>query len=206
MNANVTTAAGRQLTESHRLAQARIGAETVRQLLGAWTVIDPRRLDATVTAWLGIAVPLVEAQRSKSVGVAANYLRTFRALELGTLNGFAPVLGQADPTTVATSLTVVGVASLKAATAKGKALDVAARTAQARTAAAGMRQALTGGRDTIVQTVAADPQARGWARVTSATPCDFCQMLADRGAVYGEDSADFQAHDSCGCSAEPAYE
>jgi hypothetical protein len=30
-------------------------------------------------------------------------------------------------------------------------------------------------------------------------------MLADRGAVYSEATADFAAHDHCGCSAEPVY-
>jgi hypothetical protein len=35
--------------------------------------------------------------------------------------------------------------------------------------------------------------------------CDFCEMLADRGAVYGEASADFEAHDHCSCSAEPVF-
>jgi hypothetical protein len=62
-----------------------------------------------------------------------------------------------------------------------------------------------GGRETITSTVKADPRAVGYERVTSGSACDFCSMLADRGAVYGEASADFEAHDGCACGAEPVY-
>jgi hypothetical protein len=30
-------------------------------------------------------------------------------------------------------------------------------------------------------------------------------MLAGRGSVYSADTAEFEAHDHCGCSAEPVY-
>jgi hypothetical protein len=54
----------------------------------------------------------------------------------------------------------------------------------------------------------------GWRRVASATACDFCVMLASRGAVYStEESASFEAHAPdelgrggvCSCSVEPVY-
>lgn len=57
---------------------------------------------------------------------------------------------------------------------------------------------------TIMRSSVADPSARGWARV-GAGDCDFCEMLIGRGAVYTEDTADFQAHDHCGCTAEPEF-
>lgn len=49
-----------------------------------------------------------------------------------------------------------------------------------------------------------DPAAQGWQRSTSGG-CNFCQMLASRGAVYSERSADFASHDHCGCVAVPAF-
>lgn len=58
---------------------------------------------------------------------------------------------------------------------------------------------------TISGSSVADPQARGWQRVGDGSSCDFCSMLLGRGAVYTEATADFQAHDHCGCSAEPAW-
>jgi hypothetical protein len=41
--------------------------------------------------------------------------------------------------------------------------------------------------------------------VTSGSACEFCSMLARRGAVYGAESVSFHAHDACGCSAEPVF-
>jgi hypothetical protein len=62
------------------------------------------------------------------------------------------------------------------------------------------------GRDTIVNSVAADAKAKGWARVPEPGCCAFCALLATRGAVYkSEDSADFKSHDHCRCHAEPVF-
>jgi hypothetical protein len=57
---------------------------------------------------------------------------------------------------------------------------------------------------TVTGSSVADPQARGWAR-TGVGDCDFCRMLIGRGAVYSESTVEFQAHDHCGCGAEPAW-
>lgn len=60
-------------------------------------------------------------------------------------------------------------------------------------------------RYTIAGSSVADPAARGWQRVTDGNACAFCSMLAGRGAVYSEATADFASHDDCGCSATPAW-
>lgn len=59
-------------------------------------------------------------------------------------------------------------------------------------------------RDTIATSSVADPRARGWSRV-GAGRCEFCAMLIGRGAVYTEATADFAAHDHCGCMAVPEF-
>lgn len=59
---------------------------------------------------------------------------------------------------------------------------------------------------TVMQSSLADPSARGWARVGDGNECDFCQMLLGRGAVYSEETADFQAHDHCACTAVPEWD
>lgn len=51
----------------------------------------------------------------------------------------------------------------------------------------------------------ADPAARGWQRETDGNACPFCIMLASRGEVFSEESADFAAHDHCGCTAVAAW-
>ena len=197
--------AAHRLTEAHRLAQARLGARTVAQMLAAWNILDVEDLEATTGPWLQAAVPLVQAQHRQSAILAADYMRAFRAVQLGTLTGPTAVLAEFDPKRVTTSLTVTGPVSLKAAMARGVDLATAADTAQARSAAAGMRQSLAGGRETIAATTTADPRAVGYVRVTSDKACEFCSMLADRGAVYSDDTAHFDAHDGCSCSGEPVY-
>ena len=60
-------------------------------------------------------------------------------------------------------------------------------------------------RYTVTGSSVADPAAAGWQRVTDGNGCAFCSMLAARGAVYSEATADFASHDDCGCSATVAW-
>lgn len=62
-----------------------------------------------------------------------------------------------------------------------------------------------GARETVMRSSLADPAADGWQRVGDGSTCAFCSLLISRGAVYSEATADFAAHDSCGCSAVPAW-
>lgn len=59
-------------------------------------------------------------------------------------------------------------------------------------------------RDTITGNRRRDPASVGWRRVTVGG-CKFCRMLADRGAVYKQQTALFAAHTNCHCSAEPVF-
>lgn len=61
------------------------------------------------------------------------------------------------------------------------------------------------GRHTVIDTIASDRHARGWARVTEPNPCYFCALLATRGAVYTKESGSFEAHDHCRCHVEPVF-
>ncbi|MFV0315453.1 MAG: hypothetical protein ACK5O2_00630 [Microthrixaceae bacterium] len=198
--------AAAQLTEAHRLAQARLGASTVAQLLDAWSILDPASLDESTVRWLRVAIPIVERQRTRSALLAANYARTFRAMELGTLAGAPSVpIALGDPAAIATSLTVTGPVKVKQALAAGRTQAMAMDMGAAQSASAGMRQAMAGGRQQVTEMVRQDPRSSGYARVTSGNACAFCVTLSARGAVYGRDGADFQAHDHCSCAAEPTY-
>lgn len=193
-----------RLTEQHRLAQLGLGVLVVRRLQAAFTVLKPSDLDGTFADWLTVVVPIVQASRSASSQLAANYLSVLRAEEIG--GRFTPVLaGPASARALSTSMLVTGPVSIRSALGRGEPLANAVDVALERSSAAGMRYALNGGRETITATIKADPKARGYQRVTSGNACEFCSMLADRGAVYGEAAADFEAHDRCGCTAEPVY-
>jgi hypothetical protein len=59
-------------------------------------------------------------------------------------------------------------------------------------------------RETIRVSSLEDPAAQGWQR-SSSGGCAFCAMVAGRGVVYSEASADFASHDHCRCVAVPAF-
>lgn len=201
------TDAGRQLTESYRLAQTRIGRETVRRMFEVWQLLDPTAVDDTVEQWLQVAMALTKAQRQTSAQLAADYVRAFRAVELGTLAGFdASIPTLAPDEALATSLTVTGPAALKSGMTRGYTVDRAASLARNASSRAAHRLALNGGRTTVMAAVASDDRALGFSRATSGSACAFCAILASRGAVYtSERTADFEAHDGCSCSPEPLY-
>lgn len=198
------TDAGRRLTEAHRLAQARLGRQTVLQMLTLWPLLDLSNLDRSFPNWLRAALALVSARRTQSSGLAGTYLTSLKMLEIGKASEPqpAPVL---DERRFATSMLVTGPAAIRAGLVRGDKLPRLAQIAQTTSARAAMRHTLSGGRDTIANTVAADRDVRGWARVTSGRPCAFCAMLASRGPVYAKGTVDFKTHDGCGCTAEPVY-
>lgn len=61
------------------------------------------------------------------------------------------------------------------------------------------------GRQTIVDNTRRDRHAKGWARIPEPGACYFCAMLATRGAVYKQQTANFRSHDHCRCHAEPVF-
>lgn len=203
-----STPDGARLTEAHRLAQARLGARTVQQMRVVWPLLDPAAVDQTFARWLSAAKVVVGANRNVSSQLAASYYMAFRQLELGIdAPPVTPVFAEAaNAEQLATSLLVTGPVSLKNGMARGLPIAKAAQAAEVNSARASMRLSLDGGRETLTSTIGADPNATGWQRVTSGNACAFCEMLAGRGTVYKEDSADFASHDHCSCSAEPTFE
>jgi len=59
---------------------------------------------------------------------------------------------------------------------------------------------------TITGSTVADPKARGWTRHTRSDACDFCKMVASRGAVFTAKTATFACHEHCFCRAVPVWE
>jgi hypothetical protein len=96
------------------------------------------------------------------------------------------------------------VALLRAITA-GRTPDQAAHTALVRTIGEASRLASMGGRETVVKTMANDPRAHGYQRVTGSDPCAFCAMISGRGPVYKAETVDFKAHSFCKCESEPVF-
>lgn len=193
------------LTERHRAQQLLLRQATVRGVTKAWPVLDWTRLDATYPALAINLSRLVEVNRRTSAGLSAGYLREFRRAH--RVGGTAKI-DLAKPLIVDqfnASLSTTSIAALKKAAAEGTAADVAMANALTLVQGAMARLVLNGGRETVTQTLAADPRARGYQRVLGGGGCDFCQMLAGRGGVYSAETAAFEAHDRCGCTAVPVY-
>lgn len=199
------TAAAARLTDQHRAAQIRLGAQTISDLHQVWPILDVDDLDRSAARWAQVSTRIVQGHRATSARLASGYLHAFKALEVAGTS-VPIVLGDTIPAEqVATSLLVTGPYRLRAALARGVPLDRAASTAEATSSASAYRHVLNGGRATILDSVAADRTALGWRRVAGGGACDFCRMLAGRGAVFREQSAHFDAHDACSCTAEPVY-
>lgn len=194
------------LATQQRRLQLAVRASLLQRLLPTWRLLDPARLDATLPVWLYAAVTHVQDARKASAGIAGLHLRQVRR-EAG-VDGAPPLqlATTAPPAQVLASLTATSIATIRTAFGNGRSVEQAMTAGFVASSGAASRIALEGGRDTIVDTVKADDKAIGWERITSGDPCAFCALLAARGGVYrGEETADFEAHDHCSCSAEPIY-
>lgn len=197
------SSAGATLTAQHRAAQLRVRAVALRdytRLWPVWTGDDEsfgRLADASLT--------LVRAYAGLSSSIASAYFTAFRTTE-GVAGSAAPKLAAAPSEgLVVGTLHVTGRDAVRDAIRAGMSPQAARQNALVRTSGSVSRFVLNGGRDTIVQSAAADRRALGWARVTSGDPCAFCALIASNGPVYKQDTVDFEAHDHCSCVGEPFY-
>jgi hypothetical protein len=193
------------LTAEHRRQQLALRAATIRELHRLWPALDPVALDRTYPGWEAAVLRLVAANRRISVTLALRYLDRFRTGAGIRGPRPEPIVPPVPAQAVTTSLRVTTLVAIRAATGRGVPVETAAANAFVTSSGAATRHVLDGGREAVLAGVRQDPAARGWQRVTSGRTCDFCDMLAGRGAVYSAESADFASHDHCACSAEPVY-
>lgn len=195
------TFAGEQLTQLHRRRQLALRSATLKDLLRLWPMFDIDDIDGTWPQLQAALLTLVGARRQDSVGLASNYYRAFRLAE--------GVPGQAEPRRAAPPDPLLTVATLNLLGPIQAKKNISLRrprvaeTTFTRLAGSVGRQVLNGGRETLVQSIDADRRAAGWRRITDSNPCDFCADIASAG-IHSE-AGGFPAHDSCGCSAEPAF-
>lgn len=78
-----------------------------------------------------------------------------------------------------------------------KIIDEAVRLAE--------KEVARGFRDSILGNSHSDEDSIGWSRVARPGACKFCVMLADKGAVFTEATADFAAHGDCHCATRPEF-
>lgn len=166
-----------------------------------WPAVNFDDLDGSWPTVQAALATLVLARRTDSSGLASDYYRSFRTAE--------GVPGRPEPrrapppdrTLLAATLALLGPIQAKKNIALNRP-DEPARML-VRVSGSVTRQVLDGGRQTLAESVKVDRRARGWRRVTDASPCDFCAGIAAEG-IHSEGGG-FPAHDHCGCTAEPAF-
>lgn len=190
--------------DAHRRDQAALGgrvAATAAQIVA--NRLDPADPDRGWAGLLAELLALLRGGRSVSEQLAMEFYRYLRDLEDAT--GDPPNRPDIPfPTNSAVgSMIYTGPRMAKAMLRRGDDKDLAARVG-VMVGRSAMRHTLNGGRETMRRAVTEDPAAWGWARMTDADPCDFCEMLAGRGAVYksartaGDELNRY--HDGCACS------
>ena len=192
------------LTRQHQQAQAQIRAQAIRDFTLLWPIWKGD--EKSFTELVAASIILVRAYRQISAAAAAAFYEAFRGAAAAAGVPATVLSAEIPDAQIATSLYVTGRDALRKALDAGQSPDNARATTFVRSSGAVSRHVVDAGRQTILDSVAADEQALGWARVTDGDPCYFCLTLASRGAVYkSEQSADFKAHDHCGCTAMPVF-
>lgn len=211
------------LARTYADGQRRISRGLLAELLRLWrAVVDPADM-SSFTRFAELAARLVGQWREESAQAAARFYELFRATQVvpasaavllgagvasAVGSSFAPVTAAPLAETAVTGvLQGAALAGFVGGRRVGQAEPQAVRNALVKASGSATRLALNGGRDTILESVRADPEAIGWVRVTDGDPCAFCLTLASRGPAYkSEETAAFRAHDHCGCTARPVYE
>lgn len=196
------TPAGDQLTAAYRGVLATQRARTVRDLLILWPLLKIDDLDTTYDGWATAVKAVIARDRAIVTRDTDNYLRGFKAVEVGEL----PDLAAPDEIPVAlldTSLRVTSyVAWFRALRQTTPAR--AAKAAFVQSSGAATRHVLNAGRSASMNSAQKDPRALGWTRLEGSGACPFCRGLAGRVSRV-EAGVDFQAHDHCLGSAELIY-
>jgi len=202
------TEAGKALTEQHYVAQLQVRAASLRDFLRLWPIWQGD--EGSFRQLAEATVVLVKAHQQLSAQLGASYFDAFRLVE--GVDGHArswladPMTPEAEDKLIG-SLFETGQFSLRRSLDAGKSAEDARDIAFTNTSGTVTRSVLNGGRGSILRSTGNDEKAKGWARVTSGTPCAFCALLSSRGPVYiAESTADFEAHNHCTCTAEPGYE
>jgi hypothetical protein len=196
----------------YRAAQIGLTRLLVRDVRGLRRLIIPARLEASVPDWLAAMQAIVDQYARTSSSLAADFYDAQR--EQAGVSGVFTVPVADPPPTEQTE------ASLRWATKDlwprdpedPKTTDaqrepVETRLVQAEKKAEQVAQKLVTdtGRGTVREAVRQDRQATAWARSAARGACAFCKLLAARGAVYKQDTADFRAHDGCHCGVVPVF-
>lgn len=180
-----------------RAAQAAIGDLAVADVRDFWSMLNLERPESVRDALLEL-VPAVTTQWGESSALyAAEWYGDMRST-LNVPGSFRPVMGATAAVEWVQRQVRFGAQHLFTSTPGQMLLFLEGPV---------IRYTLEGGRNTIIESVAADPQAVGWQRIARPDACKFCRFLMSNGAVYKTaDTASFAAHQDCKCVAVQSWD
>lgn len=196
----------------YRQAQRGLTRLLLRDVRRLRRLIIPARLQRTVPDYIGAVQQVVDQYARTSAALAAEFYDAQRAAARAAGPFTVPVAGPPPEDQ--------SEASLRWATkdlwprdpdhpgttdAQREPIERRLEQAHKKAEAAAQKLVADVGRATIRDAVRGDRQAVAWARAAALGACTFCKMLATRGAVYGEDTVRFEAHDSCHCGPVPIF-
>lgn len=195
--------------QRYRELQLAIRARALAEFALAWRVFR-----GDIESWRlfeRLAVGIIRRWRRRSAGLA---MARLREVSEAARTPEPQVVLPPDPPDeqLVRSLGATGLAGTWAALARGHSLEAAREIGLARASMAASRHVLDGGRETILAAAKASARSGAdpalevrWRRIAGPNACEFCRMLAGRGAVYRADTATFLSHDGCSCVAEPVF-
>lgn len=194
-----------RLALAHRRQAVALRSRSLRDALALWALLDPEKMTTTFPTWLAAQSALIRRDNARSAALAASYLKAAR-LASGVPGSPEIRMGsELPPAQIAAAMQTTARAGYYTALRYGRTPEQARQVALVKTLGSTGRLILAGGRDTVRDSLSADRKGRGWRRITGPKACDFCVMLAGRGAVYSAESVDFAAHDHCACTAAAVY-
>ena len=196
----------------YRAAQLGLTRLLIRDVRGLRSLILPTRLQQSVPDWLTAMHAVVEQYARTSSHLAAEFYDAQREAA-GVTDAFTVPVSDPPPPEQTE-------ASLRWATkdlwprdpddpqttdAQRKPMDVRLAAAETKAEQVAQKLVTDTGRGTVQEAVRQDRQATAWSRAAALGACSFCKLLATRGAVYKQDTADFRAHDGCHCGVIPVF-
>ncbi|MFE9855598.1 hypothetical protein [Streptomyces sp. NPDC005780] len=195
-----------------RAAQRGLSRLLVRDVRRLRRLIIPSQLPTSMPDWFTAMQEVVDQYARTSAALGAEFYDAQRTAA-GVLDSFTvPVL---DPPPAEQTESSLRWATKdvwerdpddpRTTEAQRQPLDVRLEQAEKKAEAVAQKLVADTGRGTVQEAVRQDRQATAWARAAALGACAFCKMLAVRGAVYKQDTADFQAHDGCHCGVLPIF-
>jgi hypothetical protein len=198
------------ITRAYRARQQAANTALLTQLDTIWARYDPTNPLPTLAHIARLLTPWIIAGQSTAANNAIAYLRRLVAARHGidpaTLDPFlipggligstaTPGVDIAAVTAAAPNLYQQRVATLSDP-------NLAAASVRGYLASIAASEPYRVANHTTLTNATSDPRLTGryW-RATSANPCQFCQLIRERG--YSEAAAGFLAHRNCHCTAEP---